>query len=58
MRFYLLDWFYCIPRESSRIILFGPWNIVKNKSNGEEIIWNLDIPPFKVIKELKVKYKV
>lgn len=58
MRFYLLDWSYCIPREKSRVILFGPGDMVKNKKDGKDIIWYLDSPPFDVIKRLRIKREI
>lgn len=58
MRFYLLDWSYCIPPERSRVILFGTGNMVKNKEDGEEILWYLDSPPFEVIKRLRIKHEI
>ena len=56
MRFYLLDFSEFINKRKSRIILYGDEHIARDII--QDLRWSIKLPPFEVIKELKVKYKV
>ena len=56
MRFYLLDFNEFIDERKSRIIIYGDGRGARN--NIQYIRWDLNSPPFEVIKRLRVKREI